>query len=487
MSKRTNVILLLGAVVGAFLTGSWYTQRKTDNHISPAGSRILYYHDPMHPAYKSDKPGIAPDCGMQLEPVYADEGLVTERTKSDPPSLPPGTVEVSPEKQQLTGMQLVAVEKTSGSHELRTVGRVTANEDRIYRVVAGTDGWVRELIPGGTTGSVVQKDQLLAMTYTRELLAAEQTYFYTLNLLDGLKTQHTDSPQQVAAANAQIRTTEDNLYALGMSDLQIQEIAKSRKVGTDMAIRAPVTGLVVARATYPGLRFDRGTELYRLVDLSHVWILADLFENETQYFRPGVTARVTIPHQHKTFTSRVSNVPPQFDPNTRTLKVRLEADNPGFVLRPDMFVDVELPVNLPASVTVPVEAVIDSGLRKTVYVNRGNGFFEPRQVETGWQFGDRIQILKGLGAGESIVVSGNFLLDSESRMKAVAQRGPEQAQHKASVYQDPVCGMDIDPAKSAGKSEYRGKTYYFCSKMCKEKFDKNPEQYVGKTVNRKVL
>jgi RND family efflux transporter MFP subunit len=325
------------------------------------------------------------------------------------------------------------------------------------------------------------------MTYARELLAAEQTYFYTLNLLDGLKTQHTDSPQQVAASNAQIRTSEDNLHALGMSDLQIQELAKSRKVSGDMAIRAPVTGLIVARATFPGLRFDRGTELYRLVDLSHVWILADLFENETQYFRPGATAQVTIPHQHKTFTSRVSNVPPQFDPNTRTLKVRLDADNPGFVLRPDMFVDVELPVNLPASVTVPVEAVIDSGLRKTVYVNRGNGFFEPRQVETGWRFGDRVQIVKGLDPGESIVVSGNFLLDSESRMKVAAQPQPGLKVQKAAAHQDPACGMDIEPAKSAGKSEFRSKTYYFCSKMCKEKFDKNPQQYVGKSVNRTAL
>jgi Cu(I)/Ag(I) efflux system membrane fusion protein len=478
MHKTMKAALLFSAVLLSFLAGHWLKTPTASVTAIAGGRQILYYHDPMHPAYKSDKPGIAPDCGMQLEPVYADGGPATQASRNDLASLPLGTVQVSVDRVQRIGVKLANVEKTPGSHVLRTLGRVTPDEDRIYRVIAGTEGWVRELIPGGATGNIIQKDQLLAMTYSRELLTAEQPFFYTLNLQDSLKTKSEDSPERVAAI-AQIRSAENGLRALGMSDIQIKEISKSRKVSGDMAIRAPVTGLIVARATFPGLRFDRGTELYRVVDLSHVWVLADLFENETQHFRPGATARVTIPHQNKTLTARVSTAPPQFDPNTRTLKVRMEVDNSGFVLRPDMFVDVELPVNLPAVVTVPADAIIDSGLKKTVFVDRGNGSFEPRGVETGWRLGDRVEIVKGLAPGERIVVSGNFLIDSESRMKLAAAGTRDAVEKTDQSIKDVVCGMDIDPgAANGGKTESGGKTFYFCSAKCRSDFEANPAKYV---------
>ena len=146
---------------------------------------------------------------------------------------------------------------------------------------------------------------------------------------------------------------------------------------------APATGFIIARNVSPGQRFDKGAEWYRIADLSRVWVLADLFRNEAEYVRPGMKVRVTIPETKKTLNAVVSKVLPQFDPNSRTLKVRLELDNPGYALRPDMFVDVEFPVTLPAALTVPADAVLDSGLKKTVFVDRGNGLFEPREVETG--------------------------------------------------------------------------------------------------------
>ena len=145
-----------------------------------------------------------------------------------------------------------------------------------------------------------------------------------------------------------------------------------------------------------------------------------MFENEAECVRPGQS--VTVRYQRKTFTAKASEVLPQFDPATRTLKARFETDNPGYALRPDMFVEVELNVDLPRSIAVPVDAVIDSGLKKTVYVAKGGGYFEPRVVETGWRFGDRVEVTKGLGEGEQIVVSGNFLLDSESRMRTSGGR-----------------------------------------------------------------
>jgi multidrug efflux pump subunit AcrA (membrane-fusion protein) len=167
---------------------------------------------------------------------------------------------------------------------------------------------------------------------------------------------------------------------------------------------------------------------------------------------------------------------PQFDPSTRTLKVRIEVENPDYALRPDMFVDVQFPLNLPPALTVPADAVIDSGLRQTVFVDHGDGYFEPRRVETGWRFGDRVQILRGLMTGERVVTAGNFLIDSESRLKAAA------AGIRGEPERDLLCGMDVDAAraKAAGRvSTYRGRTFYFCSEVCKKQFDAEPAKYAA--------
>jgi membrane fusion protein, copper/silver efflux system len=180
---------------------------------------------------------------------------------------------------------------------------------------------------------------------------------------------------------------------------------------------------------------------------------------------------VSLPDQRKTFAARVSEVLPQFDASTRSLKVRLEVENPGYTLRPDMFADVEFRVYFGPAIMVPADALIDSGARKTVFVDQGNGYFEPRQVETGWRFGDRVQIIKGLDPGERIVTSGNFLLDSESRMKPIV-----------AGTKDPVCGMEIDPATARYKGEYGGKRHYFCSRKCQQNFEQGAQR---KAINGK--
>jgi Cu(I)/Ag(I) efflux system membrane fusion protein len=204
---------------------------------------------------------------------------------------------------------------------------------------------------------------------------------------------------------------------MGMSRPQIDEIARTRKILPAVNLVAPATGFIVSRSVSPEQRFDRGLDFYRIVDLSHVWILANVSEAESRCLMPGARARVSLAQiPGSTFQARVGNVLPQFDPVSRTLQVRLEADNAGFTLKPDMYVDLEFAIRTPTGLVVPKEAVIDSGLRKIVYVDRGNGYFQPRTVQTGWRMGDRVQIVDGLKAGEHIVVSGNFLVDSESRM-----------------------------------------------------------------------
>lgn len=469
MSKAKTVsMLVLGAVV-VFLAGSRYHSRPLPQTPPKAERKVQYWVDPMHPAYKSDKPGIAPDCGMQLEPVYADEGPAPDHARQ---SSPARTVQISPERQRMFGVRVGQVDKTSGTHLLRTLGRIALDETRVFRLTVPVDGLVRQA-GSAVSGSLVRKDELLVTFYNRDFLTAQQTYLYALNTLDRYKDN--ESEEQLKLTRLQVRSAEENLEFLGMGETQLQEIARTRQIAREIELRSPVAGLVLVRNVFPGLRFDRNTELLRVAQLDRVWVLADVFENEAQYFRPGTIARVTVPQQQRSYQARVTQDLPQFDAATRTLKIRLEVDNPGFVLRPDMFVDVELSLTLPPSLTAPIDAILDSGLRKTVFVAVGEGLFEPRKVETGWRFGDRVQILRGLMEGEQVVTSGTFLVDSESRLKAAA----------AGVYgeaaRDPACGMDVDQAraKAAGRTvEYRGTTYYFCSESCKHNFEKSPANYL---------
>jgi Cu(I)/Ag(I) efflux system membrane fusion protein len=474
MKRATIGLLAVLLIIGSYLAGSWSTQRATTQHPAPGVRKILYYVDPMHPAYKSDKPGIAPDCGMELVPVYEDGSMGGSAAAA---AMSPGAVKVSPDKQQLIGVKVAMVEKTPLSHTLRALGRVVPDETRISRINAATDGWVRKIYPP-TTDTLVEKDELLAAFYAPEFLSAMRAYIYGLRSFDRFEASRRESKEQLEQTGANIDNYRNSLRNLGMTERQLDEIQRTRQPADSVEIRAPEAGFILAKSLTLGQRFEKGTELYRIADLSQVWIVADTFETEAAAFKPGTQVRVSAPQLEKTFSARVAAVPPRFDPASRRLQIRLEAGNPGLLLRPDMFVDVELPVKLPPSIAVPADAVVDSGVKKVVYVDKGNGVFEPRKVETGWRAGDQVEIAKGLMVGEKIVVSGTFLLDSESRMKAAA------AGITGESSECPVCGMEVDQAKAkaAGRtSEFRGQLYYFCSDDDKVKFDKEPMRYAWKT------
>lgn len=466
-------VLKAGAVGGmlivAFIAGISLNRSGTQ---SGAGSerKVMYWHDPMHPEYRADKPGLAPDCGMQLEPVYAD-GTLDRHTGLD---VPAAAVHVGAEQRQMIGVRSEHARRSSGLQTVRTVGRVAADQRRIYRITASASGWIEDAALV-SVGSLVRKDEILATFYAREFLAAQQAYYYALDALDRF-TANGAGEQQTAATRAQVQSAEDSLQALGMSAGQVAELARARKTVREIDIRTPESGFVLARNVSPGQRFDAGTELFVIADLRHIWILADMFQYEANFIHAGQTVRVSLPHQGREFKGRVSEVLPQFDAATRTLKVRIEVDNAEYALRPDMFVDVHFPLNLPPALTVPSDAVLDSGLRKTVFVDLGDGYFEPRRVETGWRFGDRVQIVSGLMPGERIVTSGNFLIDSESRMKAAA------AGIRGEPERDLVCGMDVDGARARAArrvTSLKGKSYYFCSDRCKKQFDADPAKYVA--------
>jgi len=468
--KRSLLFAVLAGALGLFLVGVWTGQRFSGGGPAAAGGRkVLYWVDPMHPSYKADKAGIAPDCGMQLEPVYEDGST------GDGKTLPAGAAKVTPERRQMMGVKVGTVEKAGGTRTIRTLGRVAADETRLYRLNAATDGWIRE-ISHATVGSVVKRDQTLASFYAPEILGAQQSYVYAMSALDRYEASGKETSDQLQRTSVNIQSARNALENLGMSERQLEELRKTREIARTIRIVSPADALILARDVSLGQRFEKGAELFRLADLSHVWILADLFEREGQEVKPGQVAEVSLPYQARSFRATVSDVPPTFDPATRTLKVRLEMPNPGMALRPEMFVDVKFTVAYAPTLTVPADAVLDSGLRQTVYVETEPGVFEPRRVEVGRSFGDSLEIVKGLMPGEKIVVSGNFLIDSESRMKAAAAglRGPTS--------KDPICGMDVDEAKArgAGKtSVFGGASYFFCSEGCKKEFDADPAKHAG--------
>jgi multidrug efflux pump subunit AcrA (membrane-fusion protein)/YHS domain-containing protein len=406
---------------------------------------------------------------MRLVPVYAG-GTGDKATPGSP-----GMIEVGPARQQSIGVRTDEVRRAPAAHLLRLLGRVTVDDARLYRLNAGTDGWVR-VLNRNSAGAFVKKDQLLASYYAQNLLAFAQTYVFALqsNPQAGRGDATLGYQRTPPALNLQVAL--DTLRSLGMSDYQLEEIQKTREVPTLIHLYSPIAGFVIARNISPGQRFDKGAELYRIADIGRVWVMTDIFEKDRDFLRPGAMA--TVRYQGRAFPARMSDALPQFDPETRTLKTRFELDNADFFLQPDMFVDVDFQVNMPAALTVPADAVLDSGLAKTVFVVHGAGWFEPRRVQTGWRLGDRVQITAGLEPGERIVVSGNFLIDSESNMRLPAAR-PTSMAEAAAPEEDPVCGMDVDPkAPDAIKMQHGGKAYYFCSDRCRKSFEANPEKYI---------
>ena len=490
-TKALKTLGLLAVVAAAFAGGYIYKAVKGGTASSGKSERkVLYWVDPMHPAYKSDKPGIAPDCGMKLEPVYADGGAAAApavanrkvlyyRDPKDPnykaqqPGLNPetgselepvyaddistmevGSVQITPEKQQLIGVKYEQVQVGGGSRTIRAVGKVAIDETRIGHVHTKVEGWIDKVFVD-FTGKLVEKGQPLLTIYSPDMLASQRE----LLLAAKAKTIMRDSalPSGFDQSESLLQATRRRLELWDFSEGQIDQVLKTGEPIKNITVYSPMTGYVTDRKAFPQLKVMPDTDLYTIVDLSHVWIMADVFEYEAPNIRLGQVARVSIQAiPGKVFNARIDFLQPQVDPMTRTLKVRLNMDNPGVLLKPDMYADVEFQVNIPAKLTVPAEAVLNAGERKTVFIDRGNGYFEPRQVKTGEREGDRIQILSGLTGGERVVTSGNFLIDSESQMKAAASgmggmAGMPGMTNEPAKAEQPTTQPKAPPAKSDAK------------------------------------
>jgi RND family efflux transporter MFP subunit len=401
MKKLTIAVIILFAAALSFVAGSRYG---AGGPASTAG-------------VSSDPPAGRP--GAPEAPVPAEKEEDSEAEAA------PGAIKISPARQQLIGVRVAAVERKSAAHALRLYGRVVPDETRLFRLNASTDSWVRE-ISGASTGSLVEKNEILAEMLAPAYFNAQNNYVIQLGQMDRIRQQLGGElrPQQTEIADSQIRMAVQSLQTLGVGDAQIAELAKTRKASPYLQVRAPAKGVVLSRKVTLNQWFKAGEEFYTIADIGRVWVYADVYEDEALHMRPGAAVAVRHDQTGRTFEAKIGRVLPLFDSSTRTLKVRIDVDNPRYDLRPDMFVDVEIPIAMPESVHVPAGVVLDTGKRAIVYVDMGNGIFEPRRVKTGWSLGGQVEILHGLEAGERIVTAGNFLIDSESRM-ALAASGVE--------------------------------------------------------------
>jgi RND family efflux transporter MFP subunit len=413
---RWIVILLMIGLLGA---GYAYRMRLL-KLISPdstrttqtAAKKVQYWVDPMHPAYKSDKPGKAPDCGMDLVPVYAEESTAVKT------NLPEGTIQISPEKQQLIGVQYGTAEFKTISRTLRAVGRLTWDETKIVRVHSRVEGWVEQVFVD-FIGKQVGKGQPLISIYSPELWQTQQEYLLALKGRNELA--NSPFPEAVAGSASLLEAARQRLELWDIDMAQLEHLEHTGKPFKALTLYAPSAGFVLTRNAFPKQRVTLETELYAIADLSTIWVMADVYEYEAPEIKVGQPATVTLSYSPGRFyRGKVTYINPQLDNATRTLKVRVEIANPGFALKPDMSANVELGIGYGKHVVVPQEAVMDSGAEQLVFVAHEGGYFEPRKVQLGAKVDHEFIVLGGLKASERIVTSANFLIDSESKLKSAA-------------------------------------------------------------------
>jgi Cu(I)/Ag(I) efflux system membrane fusion protein len=371
--------------------------------------QILYYRNPMGlpdttPVPKKDS------MGMDYIPVYADEGSGTV----------PGTVAISPERIQMLGVRTEAATLRSMARTVRAVGTVAADERRVGVVNPKFEGWIEQLHVS-TTGEAVRRGEALLEVYSPDLVLAQREYVVARSAaaeMTQADPMARDNAKAIAAAA---------LSRLKNWDISADQLARLRRTGTatrTLTLTAPIGGIVMDKPALQGLHFAAGDMLYRIVDLSMVWLLADVFEQDLAQIRPGQSANITVQaYPGRVFEGRVAFVYPTVNAQTRTARVRIEVPNPDLLLKTDMYATVEIaaPAESATVLAVPDSAVLDTGTKQTVLVDRGEGRFEPRAVKLGNRGGGYVAVLDGLRDGEKVVTGANFLIDAESNLRAALQ------------------------------------------------------------------
>jgi Cu(I)/Ag(I) efflux system membrane fusion protein/cobalt-zinc-cadmium efflux system membrane fusion protein len=371
--------------------------------------RIKYWQAPMDPTYIRDEPGKSP-MGMDLIPVYEDEATGGSLISIDPTTI------------QNMGVRTAGVTRGDLSRTLRTVGLVSYEEPKQYVVNAKIAGWVETLYVA-ETGQQVKQGQKLLEIYSPELVTAQQELLLARDNYKSL--QSSSFPQISESAKRLLKASRKRLALWDVSQKQIERLEKTGDVRKTVTLYSPYDGIVTMKMVNEGMYVKPGMPLLNLADLSRVWVLADLYEYQLPWVKTGQQAEVVLPYvKGRRFNAHVSYIYPFVEGKTRTVKARLELDNPDFELRPDMYVTVYLKgEEVDDALIIPQEAVLHSGERQTVFVALSGGRFEPRLIKTGLQ-GEKghVEVIQGVFEGEQVVTSAQFMLDSESKLREAIQK-----------------------------------------------------------------
>ncbi|MDQ6969255.1 MAG: efflux RND transporter periplasmic adaptor subunit [Mariprofundus sp.] len=415
---------------------------------APKEKKILFYRNPMNPEVTSPIPA-KDNMGMDYIPVYADNGAASDA--------PAGTVRINPTVVQNIGVRTVRAELKTLSRNVRTVGRVTFDEERVARLHPKYDGWIEKLFID-RTGDHVDKGTMLMSIYSPQLVATQQEYLLALRNVKMLKDS--PFPDVRNGATSLLRSARERLELLDVPPHQIRKLETKHKIMKGVHIHSPFDGIVMKIGARQGQRITPETELYMIADLSRVWVIVDLYEDDLPWVREGDTAEMKVAGiPGRTFTGIVSYIYPYMEAKTRTVKMRLEFDNPELALKPDMFANVNVKAGKQIdAVIVPSEAIIRTGEQEQVFVQRAPGNFEPRKVIVGVDSEGEVQILEGLKAGEIVVTSSQFLIDSESKLKEATAKMMEATQAKPEAPKDMNMGdMDMSQDMDMGDMKMDGK------------------------------
>jgi RND family efflux transporter MFP subunit len=422
-----------GALVLALLALVWLTSGggkkggppgETTEKAAPSGQgkegkKIKYWVAPMDPTYRRDKPGKSP-MGMDLVPVYEDKGGASAE----------GVVTIDPITVQNIGVRTTTVRRGPLAATVRTVGRVAYDEQLLAHIHTKVSGWVEELYVD-TTGQDVRKGEKLLTLYSPDLVATQEEYLQALRYAE--QTEDSKFKDIASGGKALIDAARRRLLFMDIDPRQIDALAKRGVVQKTMVLRSPVSGVVIDKKVLAGMQVSPGMELYTIADLSTVWVIGSVYEYELPFIRNGQEAEITLPYEPGVaYKGRISFIYPYLSAATRTIQVRIDFRNPGIKLKPDMYVDVAIKSEVSRdALQVPSDAVIRTGTRNIVITALGEGKFLPKQVTLGPAGQGMVQINSGLKEGETVVVSGQFLIDSESNLKEAVEKMsgvPEMAQ-----------------------------------------------------------
>jgi len=366
--------------------------------------KIKYWVAPMDPTYIRNEPGKSP-MGMDLVPVYEDQA-------------PGGSIiTIDPVTSQNMGVRIAPAVRRDIHRQIRTVGLIAYDQPRQYSVNSKIEGWIEKLYVN-ETGQKVGKGTPLLAIYSPELVSAQEEFLLAKRNFSSLSAS--PFPEIADGAKRLLEASRRRLKLWDITDAQIAKLERTGEVQKTLTLYAPESGIVVMKTVMEGAYIKAGMELFQISDISRIWVNADIYEYELPWVKIGQKATVILPFAGgQSFEAKITYIYPYVEPQTRTVKARIELPNPGFELKPDMFVNVRLEAQtIKDALAVPTEAVIHSGEKRLVFVSLGNGKFEPRQIKTGLQGeDDYVEVKQGLLDGEKVVVSAQFMLDSESQLR----------------------------------------------------------------------